>query len=350
MNKEFFKAIKALEDEKGVSSEYMFEKIRAAIVSALRSDYENREDVVMVDINPEAMTMRVYARILVVDEDERTSDVAEMSLEQARRYDPNAQIGSYVEIERDPKAFGRIVAQTAKSVIRQGIREAEKALSNQEIKDKEGEIVTARVNLVYPDTGDAQIEIGKAFGMLLKSEQIPGETLAAGQLIKVYVAAPKGENNAYSHISRKHAHFVERLFESEVPEIADGIVLIKSISREAGSRTKIAVCSTDEKVDAVGACIGSRGQRVGNIVDILQGEKIDIVEYDENPEKYIAAALAPAEVVSVSVMQDSGAKSCRAIVPDNQLSLAIGNKGQNVRLAARLTGWKIDIKPASQAE
>ncbi len=346
MNKEFFEAVKMLEEEKGISSEYMYDKIKAAIISATRNSYGNRDNVVC-DIDPENQTMSVYVRIAVVDEVEEPN--AEMTLEQARNYDANAQVGDFVEIALEPKKFGRIVAQTAKSVIRQGIREAERELATKEFQNRHQEVVTAKVNIVYPDTGDASIEIGRANAILPKNDQIPGETLTPGQLIKVYVASIKEENGtSYANISRRHPGLVKRLFETEVPEIYDGVVEIMSVSREAGSRTKIAVNSHDENVDAVGACIGPRGQRVSNIVEILCGEKIDIVRYSEEPEKYISAALAPAEVLSVMV-DESGAKACRVIVPDSQLSLAIGNKGQNVRLAAKLTGWKIDIKPLSQA-
>lgn len=346
MNKEFFEAVQMLETEKGISADYIYEKIKAAIISATRNSYGNRDNVVC-DIDTENQTMRVYVKIAVVDEVEEPN--AEMTLEQARNYDANAQVGGIVEIDLEPKKFGRIVAQTAKSVIRQGIREAERELATKEFQNRHQEVVTAKVNLVYPETGDASIEIGRANAILLKNDQIPGETLTPGQLIKVYVASIKEENGtSYANISRKHPGLVKRLFETEVPEIYDGIVEILSVSREAGSRTKIAVNSHDENVDAVGACIGPRGQRVSNIVEILCGEKIDIVRYSEEPEKYIAGALAPAEVLSVMV-DESGAKSCRVIVPDGQLSLAIGNKGQNVRLAAKLTGWKIDIKPLSQA-
>ena len=346
MNKEFFEAVQMLETEKGISADYIYEKIKAAIISATKNSYGNRDNVVC-DIDTENQTMRVYVKIAVVDEIEEPA--AEMTLEQARNYDVNAQVGGIIEIDLEPKKFGRIVAQTAKSDIRQGIREAERELATKEFQDRHQEVVTAKVNLVYPETGDASIEIGRANAILLKNDQIPGETLTPGQLIKVYVASIKEENGtSYANISRKHPGLVKRLFETEVPEIYDGIVEILSVSREAGSRTKIAVNSHDENVDAVGACIGPRGQRVSNIVEILCGEKIDIVRYSEEPEKYIAGALAPAEVLSV-IVDESGAKSCRVIVPDSQLSLAIGNKGQNVRLAAKLTGWKIDIKPLSQA-
>lgn len=346
MNKEFFEAVKMLEEEKGISSEYIFDKIKAAIISATRNSYGNRDNVVC-DIDPEKQTMDVYVNIAVVDEIEEP--LAEMTLEQARNYDESAQVGSFIRLTLEPKKFGRIVAQTAKSVIRQGIREAERELASKEFQSRNQEVVTAKVNIVYPETGDVSIEIGRANAILPKADQLPGETFTPGQLIKVYVASIKEDGGtSYANITRKHPGFVKRLFEMEVPEIYDGVVEIMSVSREAGSRTKIAVGSKDENVDAVGACIGPRGQRVNNVVEILCGEKIDIVRYSEDPAEYISAALAPAEVLSVAV-DENGAKACRVIVPDGQLSLAIGNKGQNVRLAAKLTGWKIDIKPLSAA-
>ncbi|MGN0448127.1 MAG: transcription termination factor NusA [Acutalibacteraceae bacterium] len=346
MNKEFFEAVELLEKEKGISSEYIFEKINAAILSATKNSYGSRDNVVC-EINPEKRSMRVYVKIDVVDE--VLEPGAEMTVDQARNYDENAVVGGTIELDIDPKKFGRIVAQTAKSVIRQGIREAERELAAKEIQNRNHEVVTAKVEIVYPDTGDASISIGRATAILNRSEMIPGEKLNAGDLIKVYVSSIVQETGtSYATISRKHPGFVRGLFEQEVPEIYDGVVEIVSVSREAGSRTKIAVKSNNADVDAVGACIGHQGQRVNNIVESLCGEKIDIVRYSDEPEAYIGAALAPAEVLTVTV-DPSGAKSCRAIVPDSQLSLAIGNKGQNVRLAAKLTGWKIDIKPLSSA-
>lgn len=344
MNKDFFEAVKLLETEKGISADYIYEKIKAAIISATKNQYGNRDNVVC-EIDPEKQTMSVYVNIDVVDE--VTEPAAEMTLEEARNYDPNAQVGSVVQINLDPKKFGRIVAQTAKSVIRQGIREAERELASKEFQNRFQEVVTAKVQMVDPETGDATIEIGRANAFFPKADQLPNDNLKPGQLIKVYVASIKEEGTtSYASISRRHPGLVKRLFETEVPEIYDGVVEIMSVSREAGSRTKIAVYSKDENVDAVGACIGQRGQRVNNIIDSLGGEKIDIVRYSEDPAEYIAAALAPAQVLSVDVDEDVQ-KCCHVVVPDSQLSLAIGNKGQNVRLAARLTGWKIDIKPLS---
>ncbi|MCQ2462329.1 MAG: transcription termination factor NusA [Clostridia bacterium] len=345
MNKEFFEAVQLLETEKGISSEYLYDKIKAAIISATRSTYGNR-DIVVCDIDPEAQSMRVYVRKNVVEEIE--DEYADMTVEQARAYNKNAVVGGTVEIDLEPKKFGRIVAQTAKSVIRQGIREAERELANKEFSDRHQEVVTAKIQFVDSETGDATIEIGRATAVLSRNEQLPNDSLEAGQLVKVYVAGTPEDKGGYAQISRKHPGLVKRLCETEVPEIYEGVVEIISVSREAGSRTKISVKSNDENVDPIGACIGPRGARVNNIVELLGGEKIDIVRYSEDPTQYISAALAPADILSVQTEPD-GSKSCHVVVPDNQLSLAIGNKGQNVRLAAKLTGWKIDIKPLSKS-
>ena len=280
---------------------------------------------------------------------------AEWTEEQAHAHGyPDAKIGDVIEHTLNPMSFGRIVAQTAKSVIRQGIREAERELSSQEFKNRHQEVATATV--VYVDdkgpdaTFDATIQIGRATAHFSRADQLPNDHFQPGNLIKVYVASINEENGtSYANISRRHPGFVKRLFELEVPEIHDGVVEIVSVSREPGSRTKIAVNSTDENVDPVGACIGPRGQRVNNVIDTLAGEKIDIVRFSEKSEDYIAAALAPAQVLSV-LLEEDGSRACHVVVPDNQLSLAIGNKGQNVRLAAKLTGWKIDIKSLSSVQ
>ncbi len=344
MNNEFFEAVKMLEKERGIPSEYLYEKIQNAIVTAVKREY-NGKDVVFCDIDPEKQTMKVYLRKLVVEE--VTCEDSEISLEDAKTYRKRINIGDYLEIKLDPKKFGRIAAQTAKHVMRQGIKDVERGQTMQEFQSKNQELVTAKVVSIDPKTGNAVLEIGRAEATLPKSEQVPGEVLKEGSLIKIYIVDVKGsERDPRAMISRTHPGLVRRLFETEVPEIYDGIVEIKSVSREAGSRTKIAVHSTDENVDAVGACIGPRGARVGKVVDLLGGEKIDIVKYSEDACEFIAAALAPADVISVEVAED-GSKTCLVKVPDTQLSLAIGNKGQNVRLAAKLTGWKIDIHPES---
>jgi N utilization substance protein A len=276
----------------------------------------------------------------------------ELSLEQAKKFNPTAEIGDVINETVDAKKFGRIAAQAAKQVIIQGIREAERGIVYDEFTSKEHEILTGIVTRVEPRNGSVTIQISSnaeyTEAMLSPGERIPNETLREGDRIKVYVVeVRKSSRGPQILISRTHPGLVKRLFELEVPEIFDGIVEIKSISREPGSRTKIAVMSTDPEVDPIGACVGPKGGRVNSIVEELHGEKIDIVKYSDVVEEYVASALAPSEVINVTVLEDG--KSCRVIVPDNQLSLAIGKEGQNVRLAARLTGYKIDIKPESQS-
>ena len=275
------------------------------------------------------------------------NDFTEILPEDAKKYNKNALVGDIVEIPLETKQFGRIAATTAKNVIRGDIHDAERGLMLREFESKQKELVTGKVQSIDPQTGNVTLEIGKATVVLPKSRQLPNETYTENQLVKVYIEGvkdtPKGPK---AMISRTHSGLVRRLFETEVPEIYDGIVEIKAVSREAGARTKIAVISKDENVDPIGACIGPKGARVGTIVEALGGEKIDIVIYDEDPAKFIAAALAPADVLKVEIDEERE-KACHVTVPDTQLSLAIGNKGQNVSLAARLTGWKIDIKPES---
>ena len=344
MSKEFFEAVKLLEQEKGIPAEYLYEKIATAIITAAKHDY-NGKDIVHCDIDVEKQKIKVYIRKNVVEEIEDPD--TDLTLEQAQAIRKSAKIGKTVDIPIKTKDFGRIVAQTAKQVIRQGIREAERGQMLQEFKSKNQELVTGKIERIDPVTGNATLEIGKNRTVLPKSEQVPGETLVEGASIKVFIVDVKESGKGPKiMISRTHPGLVRRLFEQEVPEIYDGTIEIKSVSREAGSRTKIAVFTKDEDVDPVGACIGPRGQRVSNIVEVLGGEKIDIVKYSDDPAEFVAAALAPSDVCSIEIVDES-AKTCRATVPDDQLSLAIGNKGQNVRLAVRLTGWNIDIKPES---
>ena len=344
MSKEFFEAVKMLEAEKGIPADYLYEKISAAIVVAAKHDY-NGKDIVHCDIDEEKQKIKVYVRKNVVDEIEDPD--TDLTLEQAQAIRKSAKVGKTIDIPLKTKDFGRIVAQTAKHVIRQGIREAERGQMLQEFKSKNQELVTAKVERIDPVTGNATLEIGKNQTVLPKSEQVPGEVLTEGQSIKVFIVDVKENGKGPKiMISRTHPGLVRRLFEQEVPEIYDGTIEIKSVSREAGSRTKIAVYTKDEDVDPVGACIGPKGQRVSNIVEVLGGEKIDIVNYSDDPAQFVSAALAPSDVCSVEILDES-AKTCRATVPDDQLSLAIGNKGQNVRLAVKLTGWNIDIKPES---
>ncbi len=343
--KEFFEALALLEQEKGISADVLCERIKAAIVAAIKGD--TNRDIGFCEIDMEKNKVKVGMHKTVVAE---ISDPAvDLLPEEAVHYKKNAKIGDIVEIPLDTKQFSRIMASTVKNVIRQGIREAEDAKRTSELDSKNNELVTVKVISVDDVTGNATVNLGKGESVLVKAEQVPGEEIRVGDLIKVYVVEiRKGDKRgARAMISRTHPGLVRRLFEEEVPEIKDGTVKIKAISREAGSRTKIAVYSEDENVDAVGSCIGARGARVGNVVDLLNGEKIDIVKYSEDPAQFIAASLAPADVISVTVLEDGANKSCRVEVPDNQLSLAIGNKGQNARLAAKLTGWKIDINPES---
>ncbi len=344
MGKEFFEAVKMLTAEKGIPEDYLYEKISAAIVVAAKHDY-NGKDIVHCDIDPEKQKVKVYVTKNVVDEIEDPD--TDLTLEQAQLIRKSAKVGKTIDIPLKTKDFGRIVAQTAKHVIRQGIREAERGQMLREFQSKNQELLSAKVSRIDPVTGNVTLEIGKSEAVLPRAEQVPGEVFTEGDMTKIFVIDVKeGTKGPKIMISRTHPGLVRRLFETEVPEIFDGTIEIKSISREAGSRTKIAVLSKDDDVDPVGACIGPRGQRVSNIVDALGGEKIDIVKYSEDPAEFVAAALAPSDVVSVEVL-DEDAKTCRATVPDDQLSLAIGNKGQNVRLAAKLTSWKIDIKPES---
>ena len=344
MNKEFFAAVELMEKEKGIQAEYLYEKISNAIIVAVRKDY-NGKDVVSCDIDAEKKSMRVYLRKNIVEEIE--DEDTDILVEDAKEYRADAKAGEILEIDLDTMKFGRIAAQTAKHVIRQGIKEAERGQVIREFQSKSRDLVTAKVSRIDPINGNVTLEIGKGSAVLPKSEQVPDEVFTEGELTKVYVVEVKDtDRGPRVMISRTHSGLVKRLFEQEVPEIYDGLVTIHSISREAGARTKMAVSSSDENVDPIGACIGQRGARVNNIVEVLGGEKIDIVKYSENPAEFIAASLAPANVLSVEIT-DEEKKTCQVTVPDHQLSLAIGNRGQNARLAAKLTGWNIDIKPES---
>ena len=362
MNNEFFEALASLEKERGISAKDLMDKIIKAIESAVKKDYEVDEDRISVIINPETGKFAVTITKDVVDE---------MPVRKARtEYDPDvrpeppinlnnfilypdavkikksAKIDAKIIIPLKTKEFGRIAAQTAKHVIRQGLREAERAQLYTEMQSKANEIVNAIVVRIDEKRG-ASLQLGKGEAILPKNEQVPGEVLKEGDHIKVYIVEVLlSERGPKVMISRTHPGLVKRMFEMEVPEIFDGTVEIKAISREAGMRTKLAVYSKDENVDAVGACIGQRGTRVANIVDELNGEKIDIVRYSDDPCEFISAALSPASVVNVEIVDEQN-KSCRVIVPDQQLSLAIGNRGQNARLTARLTGYNIDIRPES---
>ena len=346
--KEFFAAIAQIEQEKGIKPGYMMEKITQALLSAYKKDHEGMGENLVIEANEETATVRLFLKKEVV---EVVDDPAtEISLDEARNALPQAQLGDVVRMEIKPRNFGRVAAQTARQVIIQGIREAEQGMIYDEFCSKEQELVTGVVTRIDPRNGAVSLRIhsGSEFtdAYLGANEQVKGERYVEGQRLKVYVVEVRPNSKGPQVlISRTHPGLVKRLFELEVPEIYDGTVEVKSVAREAGSRTKLAVWSADPNVDPIGACVGPRGQRVNTIVDELKGEKMDIIKWSEDPAEYIAAALSPADVLSVEELPDG--KSCRVVVPDDQLSLAIGKEGQNARLAAKLTGYKIDIKPAS---
>ena len=350
---EIFESLRELEKIKGIPVDYMVERLKQALTNAYRKDREDRRDVpadnVVVSLSEEGLSMHVVKTVVEVLE-----DVAlEIHVDTARRYNASLNPGDTVAIPVDIQKFGRIAAQTAKQVVIQGIREAERGVVYESYSNKAQELLTGTVLRIDPTSGDMFVRIGQgneqSDAVLRSSEQIPGESYREGDLIRVYVLeVHKAHRGPLVHVSRTHPNLVRRLFELETPEIAEGQVEVRNIAREAGSRSKMAVRATMEGVDPVGACVGPRGGRVGAVVEELHGEKIDIVVWSEDPCEYVRAALSPADVLSVTLVP--GQKACRVIVPDDQLSLAIGKEGQNARLAARLTGYKIDIKPASQAE
>ena len=350
MNAEFFAAIEDIEKEKGIPREYMYDKIRQAMLAAFRRDHPENEDNVEIILDEDKKRIDMQVNKLVVED--VTDPTHEIDLEAAKKVTRRAKLGDTIAIPVETKKFGRIAAQAAKQVIIQGIREAERGLIYEEFTSREHEILTGIVSRVDPRTGAVSIRISSnsefTEAMLPMNERIRGEEFREGDRIKVYVVEVRNASRGPQvMISRTHPGLVKRLFELEVPEIDDGTVEICSIAREAGSRTKMAVYSNDPNVDAIGSCVGPKGARVSEIVNELGGEKIDIVNYSEVPEDYIAAALSLSEVISVTMLDDG--KSCQVVVPDSQLSLAIGKEGQNARLAAKLTGFKIDIKPESQA-
>ena len=350
MNAEFFEAIEDIEKEKGIPRTYMYDKIKQAMLAAFRKDNPECEDNVEVVLDEDEKKIDMFVKKTVVEEVEDPSH--EIILAAAKKISRKARPGDVVGVPVETKKFGRIAAQSAKQVIIQGIREAERGIIYEEFTSKEHEILTGVVSHIEPRNGSVSIRISSnsefTEAMLAPNERIKTEVLTEGDRIKVYVVEVRNSTRGPQVlISRTHPGLVRRLFEREVPESFDGTVEITSIAREAGSRTKMAVWSADPDVDPIGSCVGPKGGRVASIVNELGGEKIDIVKYSEIPEEYIAAALSPSEVVSVTMLD--GGKSCRVIVPDSQLSLAIGKEGQNARLAAKLTGYKIDIKPESEA-
>lgn len=347
MNKEFLDALTELEREKNISKEDIITAIEDAVELAYKKNYGNYPNV-RVSVDREDGEVLVLMSKEVVEDVE--DDMMEVSLEEARSYDSRYELGDIIEYQVDPKDFGRIAAQTAKQVVVQRIREAERRNSYDEFVNKQGEIITAKIERI--NNGTMFLSVGNSEGILPLSEQVKSESFNVGDRIKVYVIdVKKATKGPQIFLSRSHPGLVRRLFELEVPEIADGTVEIKGVAREAGSRTKIAVYSHDENVDPVGACVGNRGSRVQNIVDELFGEKIDIIVWDEDPAILISNVLRPAEVEGVYINYVSEKeKMATAVVPEQQLSLAIGREGQNVRLAARVSGWKIDIKSKAQLE
>ena len=351
---EIFASLRELEKVKGIPVEYMVDRLKQALTNAYRRDREDHKDLpadnVVVNLDEHGLSIHLVKTAV---EQENLEDLAlEIPLDAARRYKPDAQPGDPISIPVDYQKFGRIAAQTAKQVVIQGIREAERGVTYESYSSKAQELMTGTVSRIVPASGDVLLKIGQgneaSEAMLRASEQIPGETYTEGQIVKVYVLdVRKNDRGPLVQVSRTHPNLVRRLFELETPEIAEGQVEIRNIAREPGSRSKMAVRAAMEGIDPVGACVGPRGGRVNAVVEELHGEKIEIVVWSEDPCQYVKAALSPADVISVSLVP--GQKACSVIVPDDQLSLAIGKEGQNARLAARLTGYKIDIKSASQA-
>jgi len=342
VNKEFFEALDMLEKENGIAKEYMLDRVRAALETAVKRDDGNIDNIEVL-VDEETSSISLIRRWTVIDD--VTDENCQLTLAEAKKIDKKAKLGGEVVQEIQTKEFGRIAAQSAKQVIIQAIREAEKLKLLADFRGKEHEIITALVTSVDRVSRNATLEVGRNSIVLPASEQVKGEYLTEGSRVRIYVVEVKEtERGPRIVISRTHPGLVRRLFELEVPEINEGIVDIRAISREAGSRTKVAVASNDSSVDPVGACIGQKGTRVDNIKNELRGEKIDIVRYSDDITEFVTAALSPAEVIGVDVNEEE--HTCHVTVPADQLSLAIGKEGQNARLAAKLTGWKIDIKPA----
>ena len=339
-NKEsMLSALDQLEKEKGIPKAYMLEKIEAAMLSAYHKEYGANARV-RIFIDTEKDDIKVFRQMTVVEE--VTDPENELTVEQAKSHNKRYKLGQEIELRVKPENFRHLSAAAAKSVIIQAIREGSRKVMQDAYENQRNEIITATVLKVDPLNGNVVVDTGTGRAVLLKNEQIPGEEFYPDDRVKVFVMEVNKETRGpLVTLSRSHAGLVRRLFELEIPEITDGVVIIKGVSREASVRSKVAVCSRDGDVDPIGACIGNRGMRIAGIVDELRGEKIDIIPYSEQPEEFIAAALAPAKVLSVEI---TGERSCRVLVDPDQLSLAIGREGLNARLAARLTGFKIDIK------
>ncbi len=349
MNGEFFEALKLMGQENGMEPDALAEIIKQGVAKAIKRDNPNCENI-RVEINPETGVFEMGVLKVVVD-DEPLDEYNEINIDEARTIDPNARVGGMCLIEVSPATFGRVAVQNAKQQIKHELKNHERERLIEQFNDKLYECVTAKVERIEARTGNAVLSLDKSEVYLVRQEQIPGEILRPGDMIKVYVVGiANPEKKPALKISRTHKDLVKRLFENEVPEIAEGVVEVMGISRVAGSRSKLAVRSKDKNVDAIGACIGPKKSRISAVVNELCGEKIDIIPYSEDPAEYIARALAPAQVIDVELIEGSEVPACRVIVPANQLSLAIGNRGQNARLAAGLTGYKIDIISDAQAK
>ncbi len=356
MNREFIDALDELEKDRGIDKAILVDAIEQALLSAYKKHYRidrmdkdtiEFEPIVKIEFDGETGDMKVFSQKQVVADNDLYDALFEIELTEAKESSPNYEVGDVIDCEIVPRGFGRIAAQTAKQVVVQKLREAERSIIYNEFIDKQDEIITGEVSRGNKDA--VYINLGRIEAKMGKIDQIPGEEYKAGQKIKVYITEVKDTSKGPQiNVSRTTQGLIRRLFEFEVPEIQEGLVQIKSIAREAGYRTKMAVNSIDEKIDPIGSCVGPKGSRVKNIVDELKDEKIDIIKYSENPVEFISAALSPSQVISVTVTEEE--KSAKVIVPDSQLSLAIGKDGQNARLAAKLTGWKIDIKSQSQAK
>ncbi len=344
MNKEFIKAIEDLSDSKGIEKEVLFDAVKTSLAKSYIDSF-GPESIVEIDINEKTGAMRALRKYEVVYEVENMAN--EIVLEKAREQFPNCKVGEIVSYDVTTKDFARKAARSAKQMMVQKIREAEKAAIYEKFVDKTDDIITETI--YRTDGRNYYVDLGNTEGVLPQSEQVEGEEYHIDQRLKFYVTEVRKTNKDTQVIlSRTHPGLVKRLFELEVPEVFNGVVEIVSIAREAGSRTKISVKTDDENVDPVGSCVGPRGNRVQAIVNELNGEKIDVVEWDDDPAEYVKNALCPSQVIDVDVEETSEGKVANVVVPDNQLSLAIGKNGQNARLAARLTAWKIDIKSASQ--
>ena len=342
MDNSFFEALSTLGSEANVDTDLLVEKVKSAMLKAARKAYPDSEENIRVEIDPTTKTFEMYLMQTVVDDE--PIDENEVNIDVAKTIDPNAYVGGTVPKRLDIAKFGRAAAQSAKQSIKGDLREINRERILGEFQDLENDCITCQVSQVEPG-GTATLLYNKTELYLFRNEQIPGEVLKESQMVKVYITTiANKQKKPIIKISRVRKELVKRLFELEIPEIYDGTVEIKAISREAGSRTKVAVWSKDPNVDAIGACIGPKRARISAIVSELNGEKIDIIPYSEKPEEFIAKALAPATVLSVTILSEED-RTCTIVVPNNQLSLAIGNKGQNAKLAAKLTGYKIDIKP-----